>query len=450
MAYADEMFLPVQSALLGCLITATDGLTTPPAIVAPRYGQEVVFDLAQNEDLCCDGFAWVRLGTATPDFGSQPSPCGPLAWRLQLEVGIVTCAPMGDDQNVVTEAQHLAANATMAEIMVALRRVICCFGELDYVFEVGPISPAGPTGGCMGASMMITVNIVGQDDFAAPVIPPDGPVFPLAPYVLGVDVGVPTGTVLTPTTGLPVPDAIEELLITHPITGAQRLLTGVKVWRHREWAATIQPHPGPGETFLFDECRFAVELDNFCVDLIDDNGVLDIMAPLLYLRRCTGTGNNTTSRVLNAAFTWVWECDLRDTEDAWGTAYGVAYRSNLIAGQDTGVDPHPDGLQIGGLGFVDVKLCYLSAGSAIIGNSAFRAGTDFSHIEAVRIHDCALTLGGYNLQVRGDPGGRGVNNIEVLRCTFGPWGFGAADFQDVTAITWTSNVDIDGNPVPSP
>lgn len=456
MAYVDTSFLPVQAALLGCLDTAVADLTNPPAIVAPRYGEQVVFDMAQNADLCCDGFAWVRMGNAVPE-SSNPAGCGML-WQLDLEMGLVSCAPMGDDMNIVSELQHVTANATIVEGFMALRRAICCFRDLAlYNFRVGPWQPAGPAGGCMGSSVTLTVQVLVYDDFTpvAPVVPDSAP---SAPFELGVTVGVPTGTVLTPTVGLPEPDAIEDYLLINKITGEENLVTGVKVWRNRSWDATIQPNPGPGERFRFDRCRWTVPLDNFCVDLLDGNIRLDIMDPLAIFTDCEFDGTNYdypgvpggTGRCLNAAGAWLERCDLRGAEDGWGTAYGYAYRCNIVANTDNAGDPHPDGVQIGGLGEAYAKTCWLSAGSNVIGNSAFRAGTDFSHIEKIRLHDCALRLGGYPLQVRGDPGGRGVNDVEVLRCVFGGWGFAPADFVDVTNVVWADNVDTDGNSIPSP
>lgn len=450
MTYTDLAFLPVQQQLLNCLTTAVVDLTTPPAILGLRYGQEVVLDLSQNDDLCCRGVGWVRMAGATPTV-TNPDHCATV-WSLELEMGIARCAPMGDDLNIVTETEHTAANAAMVEDFMALRAAVCCFRDLGYSFEQGGWQPAGPNGGCMGSTITLRVQVIPRDGFEVDPEPPPEDVFPFAPYVLGTDVGVPTGTVLTDTVGFnpALPDAVEDITITHQITGAQATITGVKVWRRRRWTATIQPNPGPGETFWFDQCEFDVELDNFCVDLIDGNIRLDIMDPLAIFTYCGFSGNSTTGRCLNAAGAWLEHCDLRQAEDGWGTAYGYAYRCNIIAGTDGQGDPHPDGVQVGGLGKTDLKLCWLSAGSEIIGNSAARFGTDFSPIDLVRLHDCVLTLGGYNLQVRGDPGNRGVTNVEVIRCRFGPWGFGYADFEQVTGVTWTDNVDIDGNSLPSP
>lgn len=171
MPYTDSSFLPAAQALLGCLAAAVADLTDPPNVVGLRYGQEVVFDLAQNADLCCEGFAWVRMGNATPGFGedevSANARCNVMTWSLELEMGIVRCAPMGDDENIVSESEHAAAAVALAEDFMALRKAICCFGDLvpGYEFVVGTYAPAGPLGGCMGGSITLQVQIIGNDEF---------------------------------------------------------------------------------------------------------------------------------------------------------------------------------------------------------------------------------------------------------------------------------------------
>lgn len=171
MAYTDLSFLPAAQALLGCLAAAAADLTDPPNVIGLRYGQEVVFDLAQNADLCCEGFAWVRMGSATPGYGddetSASARCNVMTWGLELEMGIVRCAPMGTDEEIVSEVEHAATAVALAEDFMALRKAICCFGDLvpGYEFTVGTWSPAGPLGGCVGSSITLTVQIIANDEF---------------------------------------------------------------------------------------------------------------------------------------------------------------------------------------------------------------------------------------------------------------------------------------------
>lgn len=163
-------FLPAAETLLDCLTDAVADLTSPPMVVGMRYGNEVAFDLSQNEDLCCEGLAWVRMGTATPGFPDADTgvvrSCIIASWSLQLEVGIVRCAPVGSDQHIPTEAEHAATAAALAEDFMALRRTICCFHtDGGYAYTVGAWTPVGPAGGCVGSSIIITVEIIPLDVF---------------------------------------------------------------------------------------------------------------------------------------------------------------------------------------------------------------------------------------------------------------------------------------------
>lgn len=163
------MFLPALEDMLGCLSSAASDLTDPPNVIGMRYGQEVVFDMAQNADLCCQGFAWVRMAGASPGFGDDPysaaARCRVMTWTLDLELGIVGCAPMGDDENIVSEQEQTETAYRLSEEFAALRRALCCFGDLipGYDFTVGAYAPAGPLGGCVGASINVQVQIVAND-----------------------------------------------------------------------------------------------------------------------------------------------------------------------------------------------------------------------------------------------------------------------------------------------
>lgn len=278
---------------------------------------------------------------------------------------------------------------------------------------------------------------------------------PPAAFTLGTQVGVPSGTVLTDVSGGSVlvgtADGTESLTLTHPVTGAQSVRT-VSVWRRKRWTSTPVFKPASGATWLFDECEFDVELDNWCAEVDDTNSTSDIMQPLAVFRRCTFEGNSSTSRALLAGFSWVLNCHLHGTEDAWGGAYySVAVGSNFIPTEDGGFDPHQDGVQIAGIGQCVLYHCFCSAGSDPIANSAVRLGTDFSRIENVGIYYSTLDHGGWTLQVRGERLGLGVDALSVVGCR---WvdnnGFGPCDFEGVTNLTWIDNAYHGGAAIPSP
>lgn len=277
------------------------------------------------------------------------------------------------------------------------------------------------------------------------------PEAPTGPYAVGTAVGVPTGTTLTATSGLPAADAVETYTITHPVTGASSVLT-VSVWRNRHWTSTLTATPPLGATYLFENCLFENTLDNWCVEVGDANYTPNQMVPLAVFDRCTFDGNDSCGRALLAGCTWVIDCHLTGAEDAWGGGYhSVAIRSNFIPTNDGGIDPHQDGIQIAGIGDFTGWQCWMTAGTDPAANSGFRAGTDFSAIANVGLYYCTLSRGGYSLQVRGDAGGRGVTGFRAVGCRWVPdAGFGPVDFEQATIAEWVDNAYTNGTPIPNP
>ena len=238
---------------------------------------------------------------------------------------------------------------------------------------------------------------------------------PPGPFTAGVQVGVPTGTVLTATSGLPAPDAIENYLLVHPVTG-EVAVREVRVWRRRKWTTIITPTPAAGVTYRFDECEFDIASDTWCLEVGDTNGVADQMQPLAILTRCTLHGNSTTGKALLASYVWLVGCDLRDCEDGWaGAAYSVAIGCNIVADTDGLADPHADGIQVSGAGHTTLYRSWVSAGNvAEAMNAAVRIGTEFSAVSAVHLFHCGLSSGGYTLQMRGDSGAGDISGVQVV------------------------------------
>lgn len=280
---------------------------------------------------------------------------------------------------------------------------------------------------------------------------------PTSAFTLGTQVGVPTGTSLTPTSGLPAADATESLTITHPISGASALLTGVSVWRRRKWTATITPTPAGGATYLFDECEFEVGSDNWCVEVGEANGTLDQMLPLAVFRRCTFNGLDTTGRALLGPFTWLLDCHLGNAEDGWqGAIYSVGIGSNILPTTDGQADPHQDGVQITGLGHLTLYRCWIDADVAGA-TSAVRLGTEFSAVANVHVHYCGMTGGSYTMQSRGDAGAGDITGVSVVGCRLAgsaPNGTavnGPTDFVETTVSAWSDNKFIgDGSTISNP
>lgn len=289
-------------------------------------------------------------------------------------------------------------------------------------------------------------STVGVNVVASPVLAPTGP------YTLGGDVGVPAGTVLTATSGLPAPDATESLTLTHPVSGLSVVRT-VSVWRRRRWTATISPHPGVGQTYLFDECEFDVELDNFCVDLNDDNGTADQMQPIAVFRRCTFDGNSTTGKCLVGGFAWLLGCHLTGAEDGWsGLYYSVAAGCNIVADTDSQPDPHSDAIQCSGVGHGTIYRCWLDAGrTAEAANAPLRVGTEFSAVTGVEVYYTGLAGTQHGAQFRGDAGGGDISTVTFVGNRWvNEQLYGPTDFAETTGVTWTDNRFMDGTSIPTP
>lgn len=277
-------------------------------------------------------------------------------------------------------------------------------------------------------------------------------------FTHGTQVGVPTGTSLTPTTNLPAADATENWDISNPITSTSATLNNCSVWRRRSWNQQLQVTPPSGGTYVFDECLFENSLDNFILDIIDTNFTPNKMLPLVVLNRCSFEGNDSTSRCVNGGPVYMQSCHLTGTEDAYGGLYySILRESNFIPTTDSGVDPHQDGIQCAGIGDSIVWRCAVSAGTDPASNSAIRAGTDFSAIADLWIWYNYVERGGYSMQFRGDPGARGITGLSVKGNRWagsapnGLAGFGPIDSVDTTYSLWEDNKFLgDGSTISQP
>ena len=160
--------LPLARVLLDCLTEVLVSRTeNPPAHFSLRVGEQVPFDLSQNEDLCCEGLAYVKINrvyasTSFPveDEGTW-SPCGPLAWAADLEMGILRCAPTGDESWIPTDAEWTTSADQVANDSAAMRMAIASFRDrVDPGTEWVARNwlPIGPAGACTGGTQVITVG----------------------------------------------------------------------------------------------------------------------------------------------------------------------------------------------------------------------------------------------------------------------------------------------------
>lgn len=280
----------------------------------------------------------------------------------------------------------------------------------------------------------------------------EAPSAPTGPFEVGTEVGVPTGTSLTNRTSLGSPTASETVELAHPVTGAE-LSRSASVWRNIRFTQTISPAPAAGAMFWFDRCEFNVNAEFFAVDVIDTNGVADIMQPLALFTDCTFTGNDTSSRCLNGGFLWLVRCDLNHAEDGFGGVYySVVQDCNIICTTDGQADPHADGIQIGGIGQSAIYHTWMDSGDdSASSNAPLRIGTEFSAVNNVDIRYCGFAGTQHGLQVRGDSGSGDISNITVIGCRWvDEQVHGPTDFAETTDVTWSDNAFMDGTPIPNP
>lgn len=168
----DALLLPVANELLACLCDALTDLATPsmpaPGICCIRVGESVINDMGEDFDECCQGLAYVRIAGFYPTASAGaafPSPssdfalnkCAPIAWGLQLEMGVFRC---------ISSEQMLCADwVTASEIHMndakAMRQALCCFMKPREggTVATGTWQPAPRQGGCIGSTWTLSVEV---------------------------------------------------------------------------------------------------------------------------------------------------------------------------------------------------------------------------------------------------------------------------------------------------
>jgi hypothetical protein len=384
-------------------------------------------------------------------------------------------ALLNDGNEAVTWAAA-GDGPTAADQVSAARTQLTWSSPVNRVISAGPASFTGTPGAAADHLLLFSaasggtfygfVELIGDvvfgasgqfriEDITLTGSDPGSIEAPNAPFALGTEVGVPTGTSLTASSGLGVNDGTEMLTLTDPFTGEENTFE-VTVFRRRRWTSTINlPVLAPGVAYLFDECELNVTSDNFCVDLegVDTNGREDYSHPSVIFRRCSFDGESTTGKCLVGGYTWVEGCDLRGTEDGWsGLYWSTIIDSNVLADTDGGPDPHSDSLQSAGIGRFRAYHCWIDAGDdSAAANAPVRIGTEFSAVTEIDIRYCGLAGTQHGLQMRGDAGAGDITDVTVIGCRWvDEQIYGPTDFQEVTDVTWIDNAFFSGEVIPSP
>lgn len=176
------MIQPVAAMLLECFrnaLTAEHGTTTMinggtmPGEVCYRVGEIASMDASVFEDLCCSGLAWLRVADIfssstdfpTPDTLTVWNGCGPQAWGVVFELGVMRCAPTGDIETIPTCEEWTALQVNVMNDAKAMRQAFCClFAQFDPgSIALGSWVPLPTTGGCAGGTWQVSVQIINSE-----------------------------------------------------------------------------------------------------------------------------------------------------------------------------------------------------------------------------------------------------------------------------------------------
>lgn len=180
---AEDLFVgPLATQLLACLCEQTQLQPNPPQHCCYRVGTEIAHDAGPWADMCCEGIAYVALGDTFPSSQSFPEPdqvrqantqCAPPSWAQVFRVGIIRCAPMGDDQgNPPTCEDWNAAFAQNVYDGLTLRRAQCCMRDwirsneglfLGMSVVMDRQVQGSPLGGCVERYFTITIQFPNCD-----------------------------------------------------------------------------------------------------------------------------------------------------------------------------------------------------------------------------------------------------------------------------------------------
>lgn len=161
----DSSILPVLAELAACLCAELEGQTA--CFCGIVIGdQEIPLDggLYEGGEGCC-GAGFVRLNSAFPStqfpLVDQEATCF-TSMAFDISVGILRCAPMGEDGNPPTQEELTAHAHLLLADMALIRRVLTCclsqnkFPDLDQ--WVGTWTPLPNEGGISGSMQQVVVG----------------------------------------------------------------------------------------------------------------------------------------------------------------------------------------------------------------------------------------------------------------------------------------------------
>lgn len=166
MTIVDNVATPLAMRLLVCLAEQVAMLEKPPADVMLRSGNQVNFLMSLTKNECCNGLAWVRVAQIAPSSGQNfpsqdltPQRCGTQRYAVELEMGVVRCAPVATAQAIPSDDRwNISAVDTLADF-AAMDRAVCCFLEgFSGLALQGAWTPIAVQGMCVGGQMTLTAS----------------------------------------------------------------------------------------------------------------------------------------------------------------------------------------------------------------------------------------------------------------------------------------------------
>lgn len=155
--------------LRDCLETAIAAGPAPinPAYIMLRAGERVTPLLGTGDDECCRGLAWVRIAriTGVRSLGElENTACFQQERTLELEMGVMRCAPSAPVSGVPTEDQWTAAAHQLDADQGAMEAAICCLmadasNILVEESAAGEYLPVGVDGNCIGGTMSVFIRM---------------------------------------------------------------------------------------------------------------------------------------------------------------------------------------------------------------------------------------------------------------------------------------------------
>lgn len=177
----DQFVSPLMNKLLECLCLYSQSTEGAPTHCCFRVGTEIAHDAGMLQDQCCEGIAYVALGDTYFSADSFPeqdiirqagSQCAPPTWAQAFKVGIIRCAPVGNEFVPPSCTDWNLASRQNVIDAKTLRQVACCIRDYvvnnsDLFFGMSLVidrqTQGNPQGGCVERSMTLTAQFPNCD-----------------------------------------------------------------------------------------------------------------------------------------------------------------------------------------------------------------------------------------------------------------------------------------------